>query len=212
MKTFYIPFVLLLVMPLAMTTFQSSAVPADLDPIEINYGLLKFKAKELPRKEIKDTFDKLNQLLVGEVATQMGLIAYKDEKGTIKQLIEIEAQLRTLNLTPEEKKQENAALKLALVSTIKHLRLATDPFKNAITKNKGFVIPMVERWIGQRNRKESPLLGWFKLTEAQFIGQYLKDFEGIDRFVEDFSLLLLDVQYTIDRYAPATKPKLREEL
>ncbi len=125
-------------------------------------------------------------------------LRYKGAQRTVKELVEIEHALsKNTQVGAQQKKVEEALLKEVFENALSQVHTITLPFKGIVQDKKRELEDVVAHWCAARNRKNSILVKWFEMDEQQFMRRYLQSFKSLSVFLNEFTILLMDVQSSL---------------
>lgn len=150
--------------------------------VEIDAPLLKLFDGIINFVPIMLTNNKLRHLQSGEGVAKKGLINLGNQKVTVKHMLTVDAH--------------NEFVKQAHKQTIEMIRDINKKYSSDLTKYKGSIVGILQQWANQRNMSNSILLKWSNVSDDVFFKQYLGSFQGIDQFIDEFSLFIRDVKCT----------------
>lgn len=186
---------------LIMTTLfgGSPAAPAP-HTIKLHTNILRMLDGVIDVTSMMRIVAKFKRLQRGESKTGLGSIAYKGKKHyTLKQLVD-----------EEKKNAKDPMLKDALADALKHVHDITGPFREQVNLYRDQLIDVVKDWIKERKRHETVLIKWFEVDESQFTARYLKTFKQLNHFLDEFSLLLVDVKENLPKSRRIFEERLKQ--
>lgn len=149
--------------------------------IEIDAPLLKIFDGALNLVPILVTTNKLRHIQNGEGPEKIGLISYGNQKVSVKQMVFANDELHA-----------NHAFSQAL-GMIKEIY---KKYSSDLSKNKQYVIGILQQWASQRNLNDSIVLRWGSVSDDVFFKHELNTFQKIDQFIDEFALFVRDIKCT----------------
>ena len=115
----------------------------------------------------------------------VGILTYKSERYTLKQLVELEKTLLS----------EARSFKEVLNEAISYFEKVSIPYLDEAKGSKHYMIDLIQKWSRQRHKPSTPLLEWSKLegSEQEAFRRNVKTCTHLDEFCDDLTLFLIDL-------------------
>lgn len=185
---------------LAFTTFSSQAettVQSDFSqPMTIESHLLEFVdgTALIDIGEIIAYARRVRVLHHGkkdaETGETRGIIPFGDKFCTLIELRDMEARKESLS------QEEQAALEVSRIFVLNRYTEISAPYMETVKGSKEQMVGLIEKWSVMRNRKDSELLNWSKLGEAEELNAFnnnMHSYKTIDQFLTDLTCFLADL-------------------
>lgn len=149
--------------------------------IEINAPLLKVFDGALNIAPIMVTTNKLRHIQNGEGPEKVGLMSYGNQRVSVKQMLSVNDDLHA---------------KQTLDQTLGMIKEIYKKYSSDLSKNKHYIIGILQQWASQRNVNDSIVLRWGSVSDDVFFKHELNTFQKIDQFIDEFALFVRDIKCT----------------